>query len=336
MSTPDLIFENARTGERVTLTGADLPSDPIKWGAQVRREVTRYVGTNNVSAQVLGVTPQDIALTGVFDDSWFGQRGHALAMRLQLEALIYSGDLIRLGYNQEQRWGLLDADFNEETNERILYSLRFEPLFTEPPSPVELVFDAAPVDNATRITEETAGLDALASAPPVQVRDDFARSVLLSWAAAQNALAALALQLGAVLYYADLTSELARQAVRTSAGALRALADMSRQLRGAGASTISTVTTPDILKAELWRDDLLAEVRAMRAMVLRMARDLAAVASPTSARTHTVVAGETLQGLALDYYGDFGLWIFLADANKLDDDALTPGQVLTIPNKPSA
>lgn len=320
----------------MVITGSDLPSDAIKWGLQVRREVTRYVGTNNVSAQILGVTPQDIALNGVFDDSWFGQRGHALAMRLQLEALIYSGDLIRLAYNQEQRWGILDADFSEETNERILYSLRFEPLFTEPPSPVELIFDAAPVDNATRITEEAAGLDALVAPWPPQVRDDFARTILLSWAAAQNALAALAVQLGAVLYYADLTSELARQAVRTSAGALRNLADMSRALRGAGASTVSTVTTPDLLKAELWRDDLLVEVRALRAMVLRIARELAGIAAPTSARTHTVVTGETLQGLALDYYGDFGLWAYLADANKLDDDRLTPGQQLIIPNRPRA
>lgn len=336
MSTPDLIFENARTAERVVITGADLPKDAIKWGAQLRREVTRYIGTNNVSAQVLGVTLQDLTLTGVFDDHWFGVRGHAQAMRLALEGLVFSGDLIRLGYNRDQRWGLLDVDFEEETDQRIMYTLRFEPLFNEPPTRAALVLQAAPVDNATLITEETAGLEAIISPWPPQVRDDFARSLLLSWAAAQNALASLALQLGAVLYYADLTSELARQAVRTSAGALRNLADMSRALRGAGASTISTVTTPDLLKAELWRDDLLVEVRALRSMTLRIARDLAGIAAPTSARTHTVVAGETLQALALDYYGDFGLWAYLADANGLDDDALTPGQQLVIPNRPTA
>ncbi|KAK47825.1 hypothetical protein BG58_41110 [Caballeronia jiangsuensis] len=49
---------------------------------------------------------------------------------------------------------------------------------------------------------------------------------------------------------------------------------------------------------------------------------------------YTVKAGDTLRGLAAAYYGDATLWYVIADANGLSaSDVLTPGSVLSIPNK---
>jgi len=299
--------------------------------------VTRYVGTDNTSAQVLGTEDVPVDLSGVFDDAYTGNgAGHALALRRALEGLLYSGDLIRLGYNNDQRWGFLDAYFEEETPERIKYNIKFEPLYRRPPSPATLVLAAAPTDNASKLSEAALSLDALVTARPPIVRDDFAQRILYAWAAAENSLGVMVAELSAVVYYAELTAEVARQMTRSASGALRGLAEMTRALRAAGAATLSDVTGPELLTAELWRDDLLAEARALRGLTLGVARDLAAVATPTSLRTHTVKGGETLQGLALSYYGDFGLWSLIADGNGLDDDTITPGQTLIIPTKPSS
>jgi LysM repeat protein len=336
MSAPSLVLENYRTGQQVVIEGADLPDGPIAWGGMVRREVTRYVGRDNTSAQVLGTVDTDITLKGVLDDQWSGNsRGHALRMRLELEGLLYSGDLIRLGYNNDQRWGFLDITFEEETPERITYSLKFEPLYSKPPAPVVLVLAAAPVDSAGRLSAGAELLSAALMARPAIVRDDFFLTLFTAWSAAQNALSRVISALGAVVYYADLTAEMARQVTRTSAGVLRGLGDMSAQLRASGASVVSSVSGPEALRAELWRDDVLSESMALSAFVLSVARDVGAVAAPTSARTHTVKGGETLAGLALAYYGDFGLWQLIADGNGLDDDGLTPGQTLIIPTLPA-
>lgn len=335
MTIPTIVLENHRTGEQVVIEGPDLPEGPIQWGGQVRREVTRYAGTDNVSAQVLGTTDEDKNLSGVLDDMWNAKRGHALAMRLALEGLMYSGDLIRIGYNNDQRWGFLDVRFEEETPERIKYTLKFETLFRKAPTPVTLALAAAPVDSAARLTGAVDFFGAALEARPPVVRDDFALRLLLGWAAAQDALARVADTLSAVVFYAELTAEVARQVVRAAAGALKGLASLTTALKEATTDTLTAVTTPELLTAELWRDELLAEALRLSALTLSVARDMAAVSTPTSAREHTVKAGETLPGLALSYYGDFGLWPLIADGNGLDDDTITPGQVLLIPNRPS-
>jgi LysM repeat protein len=53
------------------------------------------------------------------------------------------------------------------------------------------------------------------------------------------------------------------------------------------------------------------------------------------ARSHTVVAGETLSGIAQQFYGDASLFPLIAAANGITDpDHIEVGQVLTIPDLP--
>jgi LysM repeat protein len=54
------------------------------------------------------------------------------------------------------------------------------------------------------------------------------------------------------------------------------------------------------------------------------------------ARTHTVVAGDTLSAIALRFYGDANLFPLIAAANGIaNPNVITVGQVLTIPDLPS-
>jgi nucleoid-associated protein YgaU len=54
-----------------------------------------------------------------------------------------------------------------------------------------------------------------------------------------------------------------------------------------------------------------------------------------SARTYTVVKGDSLSKIAQEYYGDANQWRKIFEANRdsiRDPDLIHPGQVLTIPN----
>ena len=54
-------------------------------------------------------------------------------------------------------------------------------------------------------------------------------------------------------------------------------------------------------------------------------------------REHTLVAGETLPGLAFKYYGAVSRWTLIADRNGVVDvRRLEPGTVLLIPSAPSS
>jgi nucleoid-associated protein YgaU len=54
-------------------------------------------------------------------------------------------------------------------------------------------------------------------------------------------------------------------------------------------------------------------------------------------RQHTLLAGESLPGLAFKYYGTVARWTLIADRNALVDvRRLEPGTVLLIPSPPAA
>ena len=56
--------------------------------------------------------------------------------------------------------------------------------------------------------------------------------------------------------------------------------------------------------------------------------------SPTGTeKVHTVLDGETLQSISFRYFGDSGLWSYIADVNGIINpfDEVVPGLQLTIP-----
>ncbi len=60
-------------------------------------------------------------------------------------------------------------------------------------------------------------------------------------------------------------------------------------------------------------------------------------APATSARTYTVVSGDSLSKIAKHQYGDAAKWHAIYEANRdkiSNPDLIHPGQVLTIPSQP--
>jgi nucleoid-associated protein YgaU len=55
--------------------------------------------------------------------------------------------------------------------------------------------------------------------------------------------------------------------------------------------------------------------------------------SLTARRTHVLLEGETLAGVAYAEYGDPAMWRPLAEANDIDDPhRLTPGRTVLLPS----
>ena len=57
-------------------------------------------------------------------------------------------------------------------------------------------------------------------------------------------------------------------------------------------------------------------------------------AAPDGGQTYTVQAGDTLESIAREFYGDGSLYTLIAEANTVDPSALEPGQELRIPPAP--
>lgn len=335
MTVPVLTFENHRTGLQVELGGNDLPAPPIQWGGRTRKEVTRYIGTDRVSVQVLGVEHNNPEISGILDDTYTGNPvGHAQAKRAELEQLLFSGDLIKMSYNRDQVWGFMDIDFDEEVDDRILYTLRFEVLMRTPPKPVILVLNQSPVDTASSISEEFDALKDITELVPDEVNTSLARDVLLALGKADAFLLNASKPLSTVVYYGDLTAEIAGNVNRSMSGAFKNVGVMLDRLRSAQDSTLSSVEGSGELLATGWRDDVLIQAQLANERILAFLLVLAGVLKPDSIKTHIVREGETLESIAHFYYGDFSLSTYIADANGLDFLDISPNDRLTIPREP--
>ena len=76
-----------------------------------------------------------------------------------------------------------------------------------------------------------------------------------------------------------------------------------------------------------WQNDIVADIQVTGAPA-------AGVAAPTTGKTYTVKAGDTLGGIAQAQLGNAGAYMKIFDLNKdqlTDPDKIKPGQVLHLP-----
>ncbi|WP_211178168.1 LysM peptidoglycan-binding domain-containing protein [Pseudonocardia acidicola] len=83
----------------------------------------------------------------------------------------------------------------------------------------------------------------------------------------------------------------------------------------------------------LTEDELAAEKAAEEAAAAAAAPPPPAPPPPAAPRTYVVVPGDTLSGIAEQFYGDAGRYPQIAQANGIDNpDLIQPGQELVIPD----
>ena len=82
-----------------------------------------------------------------------------------------------------------------------------------------------------------------------------------------------------------------------------------------------------------WQKDIVADIQ-VTGRPAAAASAPAAAAAPSSAKTYTVKAGDTLGGIAKEHLGSAGAYMELFELNKdqlTDPDKIKPGQVLHLP-----
>ena len=339
MTAPAVIFSAEIRAEsnveqvRLEIGGSDLPKGPITWGGTLRKNITRYAGDDQVSAQILGTIDEPFTLEGVFDDYWWGAIGHAREMKALCEKLLYAGALVHLEYRDEQRWGLFWCRLEEETPERISYTINFEPLYRKAPTQAPLSFDLPPSDAATVIESQLADMLDYAqnSNDATNVAAVIAGQVVSKMLEAEGQIGAALDIVSQVSYWSELGPDLARQARTSASGAVRALGSAARRLGNTTSTVVAKADGITQFAAEAWRDKSLLNVQQARSDALSLLEQLWTVFEPLGERTHTLREGETLQGLAFDYYGDWELWTVIADANDFDTDDVPAGTEVRVP-----
>jgi nucleoid-associated protein YgaU len=83
-----------------------------------------------------------------------------------------------------------------------------------------------------------------------------------------------------------------------------------------------------------WQKDVVADIQVVGPAKSSAAAPKPPAAAPTTGRTYTVKAGDTLSQIAKDQLGSAGSYMKIFDLNKdvlTDPDKIKPGQVLRLP-----
>jgi len=318
------------------LIGPDLPHQEEtnhRWGGKTRKSVTRYPG-GETSVQVHGTEYDPVELQGIFDDGKWGEPGHALRMRNHITELLAAGQLVRLEYGEDTRWGLLDASFDEERRDRIHYTITFHPYWVQEPPELEALheLELPPGDLGTVTKEEAEKLETAVEDPPDAVDEELGDRLYLKAAEATNAISGGLQQIEDVKAYADLasdTAELALQNIRAAATRVDAITDTVKDLPAAAAAGGAEGVAE--LVAANWSADVERQARLTSGSLAELVRQFARGRQPGSRRFHIVARGETLQSIAEEELGDWSLWTDIADRNDLPTADIDVGDRLELP-----
>jgi hypothetical protein len=351
MEAPPYIFTaegGPEDGLEVRLEGADLPRyDDTRhaYGSKLEETATRYP-SGDTAVQVHGRKREPVELSGVFEDrKW--QQGHALEMREEVLKLL-EAPVVRLDYGEDRRWGTMGATFEEERRDKIHYTIRFRPYWTEPPeSEVIMEFQPPANDMAVAADQQLQQLDVEVRAAPPSVPFTFGKDLLTAVGSAMNKYASVLQKLHQIVGYADLAESIAAQIESAIRGVIAEIEAVIARLKrtdyeslsensggsggGGGGSAAASASGIQTVTAAAWAADAERQARRARGSLVEMIREFIARRQGRGASTYVVGQGETLQSIAQDQLGDWSRWTDIADRNDLPNASVEPGDELKMP-----
>lgn len=321
------VFEREDNGDRIELRTDDLPEPPFQLGGSVD-ETARTYASGETSVQVHGIDPEPISLSGVVDETWNGREGSAQTFVERLNAMAYSGALVRFEWGEHQRWGTFDGTAEVVYEDRVEYQIEFRPHFRRPPEHADtLTFAPAPPDEGAKVE----GVIEEAQEPaPDGVNQNFAAKIEGALERALDRVTKATQRLRGVASYAELPADLLKSARRTLRAAARTLEGVAEECRTRPTLELSSGGAADFATGD-WQNRTASNAERVRREVLEYIRSIERELSGDQERTHVVARGDTLQRLADKHLGDFSRWTEIADLNDLETTDLEVGQELEIP-----
>jgi len=322
----------------VRLTGPDLPQHFPDIPGRVRGKETWYPGSSKPTSQVLGPEEGELTFSGMFEDRKFGVPLHAQSMMTLLDQIRRAARPVRFEYGpitRACRW--IECSFHVEELTRIGYSMTLQIVDHEFGDSRRVFPDIRRIpgvgpmlDAATAVSEVLNTIPQSVGGAALDKARDAMNAVLKGAGIARDALDGLGAGVdatGALGFTASTALSSAKTSLRDAAASVRSLS-----YTAAAGSAFDAVTGPGLTIAEAGHGivAMAQELDRVHPEVERLSGQ-----SFTTDRVYVAAQGETLQRIALRFYGDSGAWTRIARANGKDSASVVAGEQLTLPNVPS-
>lgn len=325
--------------ERIRLVGSWIPKQPFNFGGLQRISKEFYAGNSEPVVQVLGPEEKDLVINGTINakNIKLGPEFRTVATEVQqqLDGMRIRGNLLQLTMGEFRRFGfLIDTDFNMRTLADLDYQLTFSIIGFNPPLNCNQIDTerAVPFEINKDLIAAAADFQSTYSAVPDTIPQSLGDLI-------NGAISDVMGAVNAVTGFIDDTLSTVEDitgSINRALGVVRfAKAEMSRFRRRLGAIGFTDITGNTTTIASYngfsFASEAVGATWDLSSFLAQLEERFAALQETVPLARHRIVAGDTLQKIAVQFYNDSGEWEAIYDHNNLTSTELTEGDVLEIP-----
>lgn len=323
-------------GDKIVLAGNWMPKIPFTFGGSQRIKKEFYSGYSEPTVQVFGPEESDITINGLFKDKRFSNldlRNISTEIQQQVDAMRIRGNVVRLQLGEFERYAIIkETKFDMERLSRVGYSITFSIIGFN--APKNAIFLQKKKEVPFGINKELIALatqfNLTASSIPESVPQSIADVI-------NGLVNEVAQVIATVTNFVDQIFSTV-QDIKTAINRVKGLIKYAQQKLNAYKRQVGAIFSFDPstsitgrYSSARYSSSGIAAASGLTALLERLRAQFSTLINDLPLARNLIKQGDTLQKIAIKFYGNANDWKKIYDYNNLTSTDLTPGVMLEIP-----
>jgi hypothetical protein len=322
--------------EKIVLVGNMLPKDKLKYGGSQRIKKEFYSGYSEPTMQVFGPEETDLTINGKFKDKKYSKpemKGVALEVAQKVDEMRLRGNIVRITLGEFQRYAIiLRTDFDMMRITDVDYSITFSIIgFSFPENAIFIQKNKEfPFASNGALIDQAAAFEKSRSLIPKTVPRSIADEI-------NGLISDVASAVKVVTDFVDTvisTVDDVRSSVERAKGLVKyaqnKIRSYQRTVGSFNAFDSAQALTGRYENAKFYSSSASSSV-ALSKTLQQLKRQLAGLSDGLPLGRHLVRQDDTLQKIAIKFYGTADNWKKIYDFNGLTSTQLEIGRLINIP-----
>jgi tetrahydromethanopterin S-methyltransferase subunit B len=330
------ILPDGKKGDKVIMIGNLMPHIPLKYGGSQRLKKEFYSGYSEPTMQVFGPEEDDITINGEFKDKRYQDKtlkGVALEIQQQIDAIRIRGNIVRFRIGEMERYAIISkTDFELNRTTKIKYAITFSVIGFNKPKNAKFLQKNKEYPfaiNNKLIAQATAFQSSYSSIPksvPISIGDAI-RNMISDVASLVASVTGFIDQIVASVEDIRKSIERAKGLVKHVQNKIRAY---KRLVGGFNPFNTAQSLTGRYENAKFY-SGIGSALSSITALLNSIRNKFSSLAGNLPLARHLTKEGDSLQKIAIKFYGSADNWKNIYDYNNLVSTQLETGRLLEIP-----
>lgn len=330
------ILPTGSNGDKIVFIGNWMPKIPFTFGGTQRMKKEFYSGYSEPTVQVFGPEESDITINGLFKDKRFSNialRNISTEMQQKVDAMRIRGNIVRLQLGEFERYAIIkETKFDMDRLSRVGYAITFSIIGFN--APKNAIFLQRKKEVPFAISKELNDLTKAFAEASGKVPKTVPQSIADIINGLTNDVAQV---IGTITNFVDQIFSTV-QDIKTAVNRIKGLIKYAQQKLnaykrqvGALVSFDPTISITGRYSNAKYATSSIASSSSLSSLLERLRAQFATLVNDLPLARNLVKQGDTLQKIAIKFYGNANDWKKIYDFNNLTSTDLTPGVMLDIP-----